>query len=659
MLSQRGADGRERPISFESKKFSGAELNWPSHEKETAALVHAVRTWRHYIDNGLPFTAYTDSAAVKYLLTQPRLSSRQARWVQALQSFSINVQHLPGRLNLVADALSRRPDYFTDSAPLAPITATSSFAVGPSAVPSVPESDATTLSVNELRATTLQLDPDQLQELRDAYPQDPEFSATYLAAQRDNDPRVQRDYRLHDGLLYYTAGGRRRRLCVPAVPRFCLQLLQWHHDAPISGHLGFDKTYHQVARYYYWRGLSAYTRHFVASCDYCQRAKSTSRAAPGLLLSLPIPSKRWEIISVDFITGLPKTARGFDCITVFVDKLSKQAHFEPSHTSDDARALADLYVRVIFCQHGLSRQIISDRDSRFDANFWRYVMQILNVSLGLSTANHPQTDGQTERMNRTLEDMLRCLVNFEQDNWDTLLPFAQFAYNNSVHASTGQTPFYVATGQHPRLPQDLLHDPAAAADTPNPSANDFATHLVSVIQQARDQLIAAQTRQARYYNTAHPRRPVTFNIGDSVWVDQSFLESPEQRARPRDKLKHRRAGPFTVTARVGPNAYQLELPSGVRAHNVFNITALSPVVANTIPDRIQPPAPPIQVADGQEEFFVDRVLAHRGRGKGRQYLTVYRGERDIDATWQSRRNFMDRGRVTSQALIDYEARNNL
>ena len=214
----------------------------------------------------------------------------------------------------------------------------------------------------------------------------------------------------------------------------------------------------------------------------------------GLLQPLDTPTTRWEQITMDFIVQLPLTKQGYDAIFVVVDKLFKRAHFIPTHTSATAPETAKLFFNVIFKDHGLPRTIISDRDAKFTSKFWQQLFKELGTTLSMSTSFHPQTDGQTERTNRTLEEMLRAYVNYKQDNWDEYLPLAEFAYNNSKQASTGFTPFELDCGQHPITPPSLAITP----NTPVEATNEFLLHWNNMLKIAKDNLIIAKQRQQQY-----------------------------------------------------------------------------------------------------------------------------------------------------------------
>ena len=624
LLSQIDDNGKERPIAFESRKFRDYEKNWATPDKELSGIVHALNIWRHYLD-GQKVTVFTDHEALKYIQQQPKLNQRQARWLQHIQSYDLNIQHMPGRLNLVADALSRRPDL---------------------------AEDIENIVVSELTAVQLSISDSLTNQIKEGYKIDKYFNELVTSLNNTLN-RSTNKFKIIEGLIYLTDNNR-HRLCIPDIGNIRLKLLEENHDIPIAGHRGFEKTYNTVARHYWWPNMGKLVKHFVQSCDYCQRAKGSNQLAPGALISLDIPQERWEIITMDFILGLPKTKSGYDSILTVVDKLSKRAHFLKTRSTADARDTAHLFINEIFKLHGLPKAIISDRDSKFTSKFWQSIFQRLGTRLQLSTANHPQTDGQTERLNRTLEDMLRCVVNYHQSDWDEKLPLVEFAYNNSVNASTKMTPFNLDTGRDPIVPQDLLTH-TQSLESRNEAANQLVQHLKDIMQIARDNLLTAQQRQAKYYNEKH--RLVEFQVGDTVLVESSYLLTPQERAREKDKLKFKRSGPYTIIEKISSHAYRLELPSSCRAHNVFNIAALTPYRANTLEGRRVETPPPVITSEG-EEWRVIEILAHRTVGRGRQYLTRYEGDRDIDATWQPRRVFVD-GNVTNNVLLDYERSHNL
>ena len=228
------------------------------------------------------------------------------------------------------------------------------------------------------------------------------------------------------------------------------------HDYPYSGHFGSARTSKNLSRFYWWPKMDDGIREYVRCCDVCQRNKANNQKEAGKLQPLLTPERRWETVSMDLITQLRLTAAGNDAIVVFVDKLSKMTHFVACKTAATAEDLARIFLRTIFAVHGLPKNIISDRDTRFTSDFWKTFFGVVGTKLCMSTAFHPQSDGQTERMNRTLQEVIRHYVGPRRDDWDTLLPLAEFAINNSVAESTGMTPFYMNSGQHPNTPLSIV-----------------------------------------------------------------------------------------------------------------------------------------------------------------------------------------------------------
>jgi hypothetical protein len=238
---------------------------------------------------------------------------------------------------------------------------------------------------------------------------------------------------------------------------------------------------------------------FVKTCDLCQRNKTPNQLSFGLLQPLPIPNKKWVSISMDLITQLPKTKSGYDAIVTFVDRLTKQIHLAPTTCNVTASQLASIFVEHVFKLHGLPSSIISDRDPRFTSKFWKALFKRLGTQLRMSTSHHPETDGQTERTNRTVEEMLRAFVNYKQNNWDEYLALVEFAYNNSIQASTGVTPFFANYGQHPSTPTSLLLKKPDNLETSNvAAAEDFVNKMNSIISIIQDRLRLAQDRQSKY-----------------------------------------------------------------------------------------------------------------------------------------------------------------
>ena len=328
---------------------------------------------------------------------------------------------------------------------------------------------------------------------------------------------------------------------------------------------------------------------------------------------------------MDFITDLPPS-NSFDSIFVVVDRLTKMPHFIPCKKTSSSEDTARFFLDNVYRYHGLPDDIVSDRGTQFVSKFWRSLFEILKVDIKLSSAFHPQTDGQTERVNKILEQYLRCTINYQQDDWTEYLPFAEFAYNNTLHASTQQTPFFANYGYHPKL--DLLNPVA----NNNPAAEGFAKQLSELQATMRLQL---QTAQESYKASADKFRneAPTFKIGDKVWLLRWNIKTK----RPCYKLDYRRLGPFVIQKQINPVAYQLQLPAAMKVHPVFHVSLLEPYRESAFPGRVQDPPPSIKI-ENHEEYEVDKVLdSWRRRGK-LEYFVHWSGYDINERTWEDAEN---------------------
>ena len=580
-------DGQDKPIAYESHKLSDAETRYATHERELLAIIHALRCWRCYL-LGRPFTVITDHEPLKYLKTQPHLSPRQRRWLDFLEEYDMEIKYQPGKSNQVADALSRRPDH----------------------------KQANTITT--LTHATF------LDTIKAGYSQEEEeqFEAS------DNFMQEQ-------GLWYLTTDNQ-RRLCIPSqLTTVQEQLLQEHHDVPYSAHLGMDKTLHSLQRFFYWKNMRDTVHAYIQSCGNCQRNKASNQAPLGFLQPIPLPDERWEQITMDLITQLPKTPAGHDAIVVFVDRLSKHVHFEPTSTAVTAPELARIFRKTIIRHHGFPRVIISDRDSKFTSMFWRSLFNKLGTKLAFSTSHHPQSDGQTERINRVLEEMLRHYINQNHDNWDELLDMVEFAYNNSTQASTGYTPFFLNTGQHPFMPSQPTHH---LKDVP--VATNMFKSVEQAIQEAKLHLQKAQQHQAHGAN--RKRRPCGFKLGDQVLLDTRYLNTAS--SGPSRKLQPRYIGPFKIERVVSPVAFRLALPREMRVNPVFHSSLLKPFHPSPAifrerrhsEDNVRPP--PMVADPGFDQYKVENILDWRRKGRGVQYLVKWEGYPEYEASWEPASN---------------------
>ncbi|GJP70681.1 hypothetical protein CLOP_g1588 [Closterium sp. NIES-67] len=357
------------------------------------------------------------------------------------------------------------------------------------------------------------------------------------------------------------------------------------------------------------------------------KADALSRPAhqkkTGLLQPLPILEQPWQVVSLDFITGLPTTTSGHGAIPVIIDKFSKMGHFIPTHTTARTEETAQLFIRYIISQHGIPTTLISDRDPKFTSKFWKELMSLLGTKLAMSSAYHPQTDGQTERLNQIVEQLLRAACKDEISKWDLHLPVLEFAYNNATHAATGQTTFFLCYGRHPLMPQK----PTRSA-TVQP-AHDFITTMHLFWDRTHKRLLdiqQQQKRQADCHRTDH-----TITVGDQVLLDTRNINISHLPS----KLRPRFCGPFLVEAQVTPATFRLRLPTTWKIHNAFHVQLLKPYRdPNTVFTGRQPPPPPPVLIHDEPEYEVESVFAHHRRRNGTvEFLICWKGYDPSEDSW--------------------------
>ena len=460
--------------------------------------------------------------------------------------------------------------------------------------------------------------------------------AAYTARLEKGD-RVERDELVtRDGRLFVRSSG---ALIVPKNDALRTRLIRECHDSATAGHLGRDKTIEQMQRRFYWLGMATRVGEYVTTCDACQRNKPSQRLTPGLLMSIASPTRAGHTWTMDLITALPKSRSGNDAIIVWVCKFSKLRHYVACRTAIGAPQLARLFMQTIVRQHGMPEHVISDRDPRFTAHFWRAFWAILGSTLDMGAAYHPESDGQTENANKTLEIMLRSVVDFTQDDWDEHLAAAELAFNNSKNATTGFTPFYMVYGREARMPLDLALAPLTkAAD--NPAAAEATARWRAALQQASANTTQQQKRQKHYADLA--RRDARFAVDDRVLLSTEHLALIGERRRTR-KLTERFIGPYRVKRVVNANAYELELPASLKIHPVINISHLKEYRdgVRAFPDRpvrLTRPEPEAIDDNGAPEWLVERLLDHRKIKRGArlidQYLVEWKGYPICEATWE-------------------------
>jgi len=378
-------------------------------------------------------------------------------------------------------------------------------------------------------------------------------------------------------------------------------------------------------------------RKYVAGCELCHRIKAPQHARHGLNMPLQPPSQPWEGVTMDFVTDLPEpTTSAYTGILVVVDRLTKMVIYLPCRKDIDSPELAQMFFEQVICKHGIPDNIVTDRGKEFTSRFWDPVCSHLNINHRLSTAFHPQTDGQTERQNQTMEQYVRAFCNYEQDNWVELLPLAEFAYNNSFHHSTRMTPFwanyhYNRTMQF-KPPKEPMFRSQIQPDT-------WGEGLENTHRLLRENLEEAQARQSKYAGGKY----VTLKVGEKVWLSTRHFRTN----RPSKKLDYKRTGPYAVCKVISKKAYKLDQPNTMRNHNVFHVSLLDRYTSPVGGQPVSEPYPVVVDDSAEEEWEIERILDSKRRYRKLHYLVQWAGYNYLCTSWEPAKNLGN-----AQELVD-------
>ncbi len=438
-----------------------------------------------------------------------------------------------------------------------------------------------------------------------------------------------------DGLLFVGD-----RLAIPRVTHVREGLFRCAHDA--MGHFGFDKSYAFLRDAYYWphmrRELSLM---YIPSCEDCQRNKSRTSKPPGPLHPLPVPDARGDAIAIDFIGKLPADD-GFDCIATITDRLGADLRLIPTRTDVTGEDFAVQFFDHWYCENGLPTEIVSDRDKLFVSAFWKALHKLSGVKLKMSTAFHPQSDGSSERTNKTVIQTLRYHVARTQHGWARALPRVRFAIMSAVNASTGFSRFQLHLGRQPRILPPLFQTDVTAADPDSPSAADRAADVIRRIDtdvlEAQDNLAAAKLAQMCAANRGRTDDPA-YAVCDLVLLStfhrrRAYMQRGDNRVA---KFMVRFDGPYRIIrAFPDSSAYTLELPPSMHIFPTFHSSLLKPYVQNDdalFPSRAFHPPAPIVTENGVEEQEVEAILDHQRRGRGFRFLVRWKGFPPSHDSW--------------------------
>jgi hypothetical protein len=588
--------GEFHPIAFFARGLVAAELNYDVYDKEMLAIVESFKQWRAYLEGAkYKVEVFTDHNNLQWFTTTKNLTRRQARWSEFLSGFDFHINYRPGRLGTKPDALTRRGDVYPKKGGI---------------VEANKGNQQILLNPEQLLASLILNDEADIAKIRKST-HDSYWKRMEEVANSDHPG----PFKSENGLLL-----REGKIYVPKELR--LRVLQTHHDHKLRGHPGIRKTQQVILGTYFWPGLHKDVKRYVLACQDCQRGKSSRLRKLGLLKPLPIGERPWSSISVDHIVELPMSG-GHDAIMVVVCRLTKQAIFVPCHTTDNSDDLAKLFIRDVFSKHGLPVDIVSDRGTMFTSKLWTSLCDILSIRQNLSTAYHPQTDGQTERTNQTLEQYLRMFVNYDQDDWVEWLPLAEFVFNNTPSDATGLTPFFANKGYHPRLTLSLK-------DVPSHKAHLKAQELKQVHEYLKEGIQQSNRNYEKQANRSRREESTEWRVGTKVWLNTKNIRTK----RPSKKLDYKKFGPFRIKEKISNHAYRLELPGILgKIHDVFHVDLLSEQPTEYFPNRKPAPQPPIEI-EGEEEYEVKEILdCQRSRGR-MLYLVRWEGYGPEFDTWE-------------------------
>ncbi|TID16590.1 hypothetical protein E6O75_ATG11708 [Venturia nashicola] len=703
ILTQPQDTGHWHPIAFWSRKLTPAERNYKTYEQELLAIVAAFSHWRHYLEGSIhPIEVLTDHNNLLGFSELKQLNGRQARWTMLLAAYDFVITHRPGAKN-PADAPSRRPDYEAPVQQESTLLPTLQKKLGLMPRMAVVESLTTwqtqgvemqlvhtphkgaavagrtrpdssayvsQLSSSDAASWVYQIYPISSQgepavrpgttrvrarevlQGEHAYADPSNVPLGFWELQCE-DPTVRK---VHAELLNEPIGPHqwsrlvsgcitfRGKIFVPNDAAVRQELLRLYHDDAFAGHFGVARTHDLLARKYFWTHMSRDVDEYVKTCEVCQRTKVKRHAPFGDLQPLPQPEGPWQELTMDFMSGVPASkvaGRAYDALLVLLDRYTKMALYIPVTKKLTAADLAEILVDRVFTRFGAPRGIVSDRDSRFTGSFWSELCYYARIKRRLSTAFHPQTDGQTERQNQTIQEYLRAFCSENQGAWAKLLPVAEFAYNNSKHSSTGISPFMAMYGYNPEIHFNPEERPEGREV---PAAKDRIEGLYLLRSKLAVRWQEATEAQSSYYNKKH--KPMQFNKGDLVLVSTKNLRLKT----PSKKLSQRMMGPFRVIEPVGSQAYRLQLPPTMKIHPVFGVPLLEKYHQRAGEDIEHLPLP--ELVEGEEEWEVEEIVDARRKGAARQYLVKWVGYPEDFNQWTLKKDMGN----SSKLIKEFESR---
>jgi len=708
-LGQGAQRDKARPFRFHSAKFNSAQKNYITTDQELLGVLDCTKKFRTHL-LGRKFTVVSDHEPLKTYWTQaPKENRRQVRTWHELAEFDFDWEFIPGRKNTIADALSRLaeldhaiiepavddnvddvdeflsiststsnpallallcanviPSGFVSIPPsplpnsphypLLPIISPLSFSIEPSELSLVIDSPST-LPPAARSVLISQLPAAFIDPLPDAYTKDS------LCKHIVNAMHAHPNYSLVEGILFFEDRDG-WRLVVPSGTTTSISrevLPPTLREAVIShahrtlGHLGPAKTLAYIRRFFWWKTMHKDTFDYCKSCEPCSRGKSSSAAPFGLLHPNEIPRRPWNVVAMDFVVSLPPVPyRGMivdSCLTV-TDVLTKMVHIIPLPSTHTAAQVAEVYYDQIYRYHGLQSAIISDRDPKFTAGFWRALHRLIGTTLKMSTSAHPQTDGQSEVTNKTVGQILRILAEDNDDNWPSKTATVEFAINSAPTSTTSLSPFEISYGY---LPTSWPVDSWTMTEDINANGYGILAKMNWLI--ATDALIATRVEMITQGNKHRRIDSPQFHTGNKVYVSTRDITFPEGMTR---KLIPKFIGPYPITASFPSSSnYDIAFPAHMKIHSRFHASKLRPYYPNDaerFPSRSFSEPPPVESAsdNNTNSYVIEKVVAHKlvGKKKLPHYLVRWLGYSSGEDTWISE---VELRKTAAESVDDYLA----
>ncbi|KAF2068181.1 hypothetical protein CYY_010493, partial [Polysphondylium violaceum] len=496
MITQKFDDG-ERPILYDSKKFDQAQRNYNTKDRELLAVVNALIKY-DYMLKDKKFFLYTDHKNLLYLENSRDLSKRIDRWHEFIAPFIFDIIHIPGESNTIPDLLSRDMSFYNE------------------------------------------WDTDFESLVRASYDTESTYLIKFLKAIRSRNDVVE-----HDGLLYINAdkSGDAKRLVI-VDPKQINQIIWEAHSTVYAGHPGRDRLHRKLSKHYFFPRFTETIKKFVINCVECQKSRIESNKH-GYLQSLPIPPRPWLDLSMDFLS-LPTSTDGMDNLFVVVDRFSKMVKLHPCKKTVTSKEIAKWFLDNVVCVFGIPDTIVSDQDTKFTSDLWSGIMKGLGTTLNLTQPHRAQADGQTERVNRVLVEMITKLAT-QRRKWSSDIAMIEMAINHNINTSTGLSPSAVCYGFEPRLPFNMKTN----------TLQDYSNNLLYYRDMVKDNMLEAQIQQSYYHN--RNVSPTSFNIGDEILIKRYRLNTADKVIFKNDrKLFALFCGPFKIIEKKSDVNYVID-----------------------------------------------------------------------------------------------------